>query len=276
MPKFDTLFFRDNMRYLREGKRYTQSLIEKKYGIPQSQLSEFEKGSKRPYLDQAIIISEVAHESLDDMIYLNMEERDANWKAEGQKRISIRRRPAFVPVDNELIGRQPLVNERLLKRFSNITYYVYYISGIKKRKLQVGKLQLKPKRPNSSLILGNLRTNSQEYDCKLVIEHPLYIYLFGNNKDNTERLTLMLHEPKSRYDSKPYKGGLGIVMMEGSNGIPSFQRMGISKCALPQDERLIEFLQLHVTNGYRCEVTRKEDSAFYYFIQDCDNREQTD
>lgn len=253
-------YFSQNLQYLLDNNpRGYQREIADKVGIDPAQLSQIKKGKTNVYLDKAARLCEALGESVDDMLYVDIKARDIRLHGELLKKIPIKKRA--LSFDEEIVcARQKLVSDKVYKRFEGKNYYVYYYSGTEERKFREGTLELFHRRPKSSLVPGILHT-SQDYRVKLIVEHPLYVYVFGTSRDYSERLALMLHEPKARNDEKPYIGGIGVVVMEGSSGEPTAQRMCVSLYAVSEEN-----LKPYLTYG-QVEVSSAENRAFYDVIK---------
>lgn len=158
-----------------------------------------------------------------------------------------------------------------LRRYENLTLYCYYYSGEAEYNIREGVLALDQREGNTgSFVAGILKTNSQEYICKLVVEHPMYIYIFGENRINPERTFIVLHEPKYSKQNKPYVGGVGLCVSEGSSKEPYMQKILLSSIQLSiekQKDSIKQFLSLEQTDFIGFSLSIDEDKRFYEFFK---------
>lgn len=244
--------FGKNLAFLRNELKWSQENLSLETGLSQSTISDYERNNKTPSLENALKIAMTLDVSLGEMVDCDLENstnKIRNMGAEEWK--GIRRVNHPIP----------------LRKFTHIELYMYYYSDTDEDKaIRKGKISLPGCFGNhANFIFGTIETDSQEYSCKLIIEHPRYIYIYGDNKQNPERMFIALHEPRYARRGKKYKGGIGLVVSEGSSQGLYAQKVILVNQDL--DERynrdLSNMLDMDtsIKNGYT--LTKDDDRAFY-------------
>lgn len=203
--------FSKNLRFLRAKNEEKQEALAYAVGISQSVISGYEKGVKLPSAEIAFRICDHYDVSMSELFEVDLEY---------YTQISHKMPSAA------LIGVRKMANPQILSRFENKTLYCYYYSGASGRKdLRQGLLSLGGRGgERGSFVFGELKT-AQSYYCKLVVEHPQYIYLFGDNEKNPERMVMVFHEPRYTEGKQVYSGGVGFCLSVGSEKLPVFQKV---------------------------------------------------
>lgn len=209
--------FSKNLRYLRTQKNEKQDALAGAIHISQGMISNYEKGAKLPSMEVAFRICDYYDVSMSELFEVDLEY---------YTQIS-RKMPSAA-----LIGVRQMANPQILSRFENITLHCYYYSGVsQEKKLRHGILTLyKRGGKKGSFVFGQL-TTAQSYLCKLIVEHPKYIYLFGDNEKNPERMMMVLHEPRYTEGKQVYCGGIGFCLSVGSENLPVFQKVVLTSKA---------------------------------------------
>lgn len=250
--------FATNLAYLRKKRELTQEALALEVGtISQSIISKLERKDQSPTLDHAVRLAWALGVTIDELIrpdLIKYDERTAKYFPNGS-----------------IKGRRPQPEPEVLDRYENSTVYCYYYSGIVTPTLREGVLTLTERcGGGGKFVAGILETNSQIYDCKLIIEHPNYLYIFGNNQINPERMFTVLHEPRYTKQQKPYWGGIGIVISENSSQNPYVQKILLSSVRIDTEkycEDLKKYLFIPMSNCIGYEITKDEDHAFYDWQQ---------
>ena len=205
------LFFAKNLHFLRAQNNEKQDVLADAIGISQSMISNYEKGTKMPSLEIASRICAHYDVSMSELFEVDFEH---------YTNISHQMSRAA------LVGVRKMNNPQILTKFENIELYCYYYSGVgDKKELRSGQLSLRERGgKNGSFVFGQLKT-AQLYLCKLVVEHPQYIYLFGDNVKNPERMMMVFYEPRFTEGKKVYCGGIGFCLSIGSAKRPVFQKV---------------------------------------------------
>lgn len=248
--------FGQNLVFLRKEKEWTQENIAFETGISQSLISEYENNRKGPTLENALKIALALDVSLGEMVDCDLENstnKIRNMDAEEWK------------------GMRRVNHPRPLRRFTHIELYMYYYSDTDISKaIRKGKITLKGNfGKHGNFILGKIVTDSQEYSCKLIIEHPKYIYIYGDNRHNPERMFIALHEPRYATRDEKYRGGIGIAVSEGSSQGLYTQKVILvnPKFITEMDEKhnkeiaKMLYMNMPLKNGYT--LTRDDDREFY-------------
>lgn len=244
--------FADNMVILRNQKGLSQASIADDLRIPQSTLSAFETKRRRPTLEQALMIAHQLGKGIGDLVY-----RDIGIDTQNLEALQ----PEVIKGTRQQISPLPL------KRFVNTTFSIYYYSNTDTtRKIRVGHLVMNQQCGKEySFVSGQLKTEAQEYNCKLVVEHPSYIYIFGNNCHNPERLFIVLNEPKFTTRIRKYQCGVGLMISEGSSGDQFVQKVVVTVSELRNEhyDSIKKWLDMgnHSSCGYS--LPKLEDSDLY-------------
>ena len=248
--------FGQNLAFLRNEKGWTQETIAGETGISQSLISAYENNEKRPTLERALKIALALDVSLGDMVDCDLENSTNKIRNMGAE---------------EWKGIRRVNHPRPLRRFTHITLFMYYYSDTDKSKsIRKGTISLPGcYGEHGNFVLGEIVTDSQEYSCKLIIEHPKYVYIYGDNKQNPERMFIALHEPRYARRDEKYKGGIGIAISEGSS-----QGLYTQKVLLVNPEFITVVDEKHnkeisdmlymdtpLNNGYT--LTKDDDRKFY-------------
>lgn len=246
---WDCGFFRKNVTFLMSQSGKTYAELANELGInPSSVWRMFNKNCTCPTLDQIIVICKYFNESIDDMININIED----WKNE--------RKIHSVNI-NEKFGRQTTASRLVYKRYERNTYYIYYLTGQLKFALRSGELKTLNTYEKGGYVNAELKLqNGNTYKCKVVIDHPTYLYIYCINDNNVERLLIVLQE--KRYSKKEHLGGIGAALWEGSNYRPTFQKMIISKYELNLEDdsiknEIIALLSFQALSGYHLFITEE-------------------
>lgn len=250
--------FGTNVAHLRKKNKLSQAkLAEKTEIFSQSVISKIEKSTQMPTLDQALRIAKALSVTLDELTGHDFRKYDEQTE---------KHYPG-----GTIKGHRPQPEPEILNRYEDSVVYCYYYSGISSSKLREGKLTLTQRcGGEGKFVAGTLVTSSQVYDCKLVVEHPKYIYVFGNNQHNPERMFTVLHEPRYTTQQKPYWGGIGIVVSENSRSNPYVQKVVLSSVKInieQHQDTLHEYLKMPINNGLGFEITEQEDYIFYDWQQ---------
>lgn len=223
--------FAKNLHFLRAQNNEKQDVLAHAIGISQSMISSYEKGIKMPSLEIAFRICAHYDVSMSELLEVDFE-----------RYTHIRHKMPRAALG----GVRKMLNPKILTRFENIELYCYYYSGVgNKKNLRSGQLSLYGRGgENGSFVFGKLKT-AQLYLCKLVVEHPQYIYLFGDNVKNPERMMMVFHEPRFTEGKKVYCGGIGFCLSIGSAKRPVFQKVLLTSkpfnLALEEDCQYLDF-----------------------------------
>lgn len=250
--------FASNITYLRKKRHLSQTKFAEQVGsISQTAISKIETLTQIPTLEQALRIARAYNVTLEQLI-----DRDfTKYDEQTEKNYP----------DGSIKGHRPQPEPEILDRYENTVVYCYYYSGISASSLREGTLTLTERcGGEGTFVAGILQTNSQTYDIKLVVEHPKYIYVFGNNQHNPERMFTVLHEPRYTTQQKPYWGGIGIVVSENSRMNPYVQKVVLSSVRIDIEQHhdtLHTYLTMPISNGLGCEITQDDDFDFYDWQQ---------
>ena len=229
--------FGQNLAFLRNEKGWTQETIAGETGISQSLISAYENNEKRPTLEKALKIALALDVSLGEMVDCDLENSTNKIRNMGAE---------------EWKGIRRVNHPRPLRRFTHITLFMYYYSDTDKSKsIRKGTISL----PGCYGEHGNFV--------------PKYVYIYGDNKQNPERMFIALHEPRYARRDEKYKGGIGIAISEGSS-----QGLYTQKVLLVNPEFITVVDEKHnkeisdmlymdtpLNNGYT--LTKDDDRKFY-------------
>lgn len=251
--------FASNLRVLRKVKKLSQDAFDVEEGhLQQSTISRIEKHRQDPSLKQAILISRILGVPLNKMLSEDYSAFRRNTKK-------------FFP-GGTIKGKRPSTDTDTFKRFKGVKLFCYYYSGSGTLSLREGNLIIQDRCGGEGLfIAGKLETHSQVYDCKIVVEHPSYIFVFGNNHNIPERIFIVLHEPRYTEQQKSYIGGIGIVVSENSNQVPYAQKIVFSQHKLSIEKHqtvLSNFLQVSTNDKYGFCLESDIDNRFYNWLRD--------
>lgn len=247
--------FADNMVILRNQKGLSQTSISNTLSIPQSTISAFETKKRRPTLEQALMIAHLFGKGIGDLVYRDFELDMQNLEALQPEAIRGARQP---------------ISSLPLKRFDNTTFSIYYYSNTDTTgKIRVGNLIMNQQcGKDYSFVSGRLKTEAQEYNCKLVVEHPSYIYIFGNNCHNPERLFIVLNEPRFTTRIRKYQCGVGLMISEGSSGDQFVQKVVVTVSELRYEHynSIKKWLDMsnHSISGYSLQKNEDKDLYEWY------------
>lgn len=249
-------FFALNLKFLRKKHKITQDVLSYEVGVGQSVISDYERERAIPSLETALRISEYFDIGLGEMLDCDLNTFKGRPKQSAEQAMHGAKYRSFVGG---------------LRRYENLILYCYYYSGEAEYNIREGVLTLDRREGiTGSFVAGILKTNSQEYICKLVVEHPLYIYIFGENRINPERTFIVLHEPKYSQQNKPYVGGVGLCVSEGSSKEPYMQKILLSSIQLSietQKDSIKQFLSLDQTDLIGFSLNKEDDKLFYKFFK---------
>lgn len=251
--------FSKNLRYLRKQKNEKQDALAHAIGISQSMISGYEKGVKLPSAEVAFLICDHYDVSMSELFEVDLKH---------YTQISHKMPSAA------LIGVRKMANPQILSRFENTTLHCYYYSGASnKKKLRHGLLRLYGRGgEKGSFVFGKLKT-AQSYLCKLVVEHPQYIYLFGDNEKNPERMVMVFHEPRYTEGEQVYCGGVGFCLSVGSEKQPVFQKVLLASkdfdLEKEADRQYLDSCLKLDDDVYEYILTEDDDFGLYERLKEC-------
>lgn len=252
---WDCGFFRKNVAFLMSQSGKTYAELSNELGINPSSVSRmFNQNRTCPTLDQIVVICKYFDESIDDMINIDIED----WEKE---------RKIHSANMNEKFGRQTFASRSVYMRYEDTTYYIYYLTGQSSFKLRTGELNILKTYEKGGYINGELKLqNGNTYKCKVVIDHPAYLYIYCINDNDVERLLIVLQE--KRYSNKKYLGGIGAALWEGSNYRPTFQKMIVSKYEIKLnsdsiEDKIVSLLSVQSSSSFHLFISEKDENEIY-------------
>lgn len=195
-----TAIFSKNLRYLR-GPLSLRELSEK-INIQPNTLSQYEHNCRSPRLDIFMEICNYFSISAEDLLRCDLEVQ-----------------PSPPPVVDEVLqGNRSLADPTILKKFENVELYCYYYSGTRDDCIREGKLQLLTQYGEREFVVGKLKTASQSYSCKLVVEGTDCYYIYGTNEKRYDRMVMSFQDHHFLSNTEKLKCGIGLVVSTSSRG----------------------------------------------------------
>lgn len=252
--------FSKNLTALRNQNGLSQENVANSTGISQSTLSGFESyykhsnsaSAKTPSLKQALTIAHHFNVGIGDMV-----DRDISTDTKNLEMLQ----------PEEIHGARHQVSPLPLLRFVNTSFCLYYYSDTDiTGKIRIGHLYTNHQcGKGHNFVSGHLKSEAQEYHCKVVIEHPSYIYIFGNNSHNPERLFIVLNEPRFTTRTRKYQCGVGLMISEGSSGNQFVQKVVVTGTELKSEHHEIirKWLDMGDRPKFGYSLPKEEDKELY-------------
>lgn len=192
--------FYSNLKFLR-GKM-SQNKLAEELGISPTTLSQYINQKRIPNIDFLMKICSYFNISADTFLGRDLQVHDAKLKF----------------VDKVLQGNRTLSDPNVLKKFENIDLYCYYYSGSRVDVIREGMLKLSSQYGEREFVVGEFRSYSQSYFCKLVVEGTDHYYIYGTNMDYPNRMMMAFLDHQFLCNADKLNSAIGLVQSTSSRG----------------------------------------------------------